>query len=265
MIEQQGHELAAKLREEEARRDAELRQYEAEERQRRERGNALHRRFLPVGALEDRKVSFPGSSVIVGDSGVPCNTWIAYGAGTRDGLWMTYDVEGAGAGDSNGFEHPTMAKQRKIPVCSLQVIEFAAAYYTTMPGQKRVEGVFADLENLVTVRHPNLATIYAVKVSPLAPLYRFVRSDVFVAGIRAGEVAEDLCVDGEVSRGGKVAVVAYRRWVSQRRCDQGALLRDQFRRGAESGSGIWGTSSLDLLSCIRDRYVIKVSSTDGTG
>jgi translation initiation factor 2-alpha kinase 4 len=167
MIEQQGHDLELKLREEEARRDAEVRQHEAEERQRRERERgALNKRFLPVGALEDRKVSFPGPRVVVGDTGVACNSWMAYGAGTRDGLWMTYDVEGD-VGEANGFEYPGSAAKRKIPVCSLQVIEFAAAYYTTMPGQKRIDGVFGDLENLVTVRHPNLATIYAVKVRPL--------------------------------------------------------------------------------------------------
>lgn len=163
MIEQQGHDLELKLREEEARRDAERRNHEAEERQRRERGALLHRRFVPIGALEERKVEFPGRSVCVGESGVACNTWVAYGAGTRDGLWMTYDVEGVLPGEG-AFEHPT--GKRKVPVCSLQVIEFAAAYYTTVPGQKRIESVYADLENLVTVRHPNLATIYAVKVRP---------------------------------------------------------------------------------------------------
>lgn len=168
MIEQQGQELAAKLREEEARREAEMRQYEAEERQRRERGSAQQRRnYLPPGTLEDRKVTFSdGRGIIVGDSGVPCDTWIAYGAGRRDGLWMLYDVEGVVAGSNGdyGNEHGITALKRKIPVCSLQVIDFAAPYYTTAPGKKRIDAMFSDLENLVSVRHPNLAAIYAVKV-----------------------------------------------------------------------------------------------------
>lgn len=171
MIEQQGQELAAKLREEEARREAEMRQYETEERQRRERG-AQNKRTLPAGALEDRKITFPGRSVIVGDSGVPCNTWIAYGAGRRDGLWMLYDAEGA-VSDTNGSyerDHGIAALKRKIPVCSLQVIDFAAPYYTMAAGKKKVETMFADLEKLVAVRHPNLAAIYAVKVRCLLPL-----------------------------------------------------------------------------------------------
>jgi translation initiation factor 2-alpha kinase 4 len=145
-----------------------MRQHEAEERQRRERGNTQQKRSLPPGTLEDRKITFPaGRRIIVGDSGVPCDTWIAYGAGRRDGLWMLYDVEGVVADINGGYEndHGITALKRKIPVCSLQVIDFAATYYTTSPGKKRVEAMFSDLENLVAVRHPNLAAVYAVKVS----------------------------------------------------------------------------------------------------
>lgn len=142
-----------------------MRQYEAEEKTRREKG-AQNKRNLPAGALLERRITFPGRNIIVGESGIPCNTWKPYGAGRKEGMWMLYDAEAAAMEATNSFEnnHASTSTKRKIPICSLQVVDFASSYYLSPPGKKKLEALFLELENLVTVRHPNIVSIYAVKV-----------------------------------------------------------------------------------------------------
>ncbi|KAJ9116453.1 hypothetical protein QFC22_004895 [Naganishia vaughanmartiniae] len=168
LAEQQSRELAAKLREEEVRRETEMRQYEAEEKTRRERGAQI-KRNLPAGSLLEKRITFPGRNIIVGESGIPCNTWKPYGAGRKEGMWMMYDAEAAVMESASGVEntHSAAATKRKIPICSLQIVDFASAYYLSPPGKKKIEALFSELENLVTVRHPNIVSIYAVKLENL--------------------------------------------------------------------------------------------------
>lgn len=46
----------------------------------------------------------------------------------------------------------------------LYVVTFSSHYYTTSPGRKKLKEVYTELRQLTEIRHPNLISIFAVKL-----------------------------------------------------------------------------------------------------
>jgi hypothetical protein len=138
----------------------------AEAEQERKRKEQVASKSYAVGALEHREVSFD-HAVAVPNWSTAWTTWRAYGPARKNGLWTTYDVEPVYTNEGTGI-----ASTSDAPSCCLEVVDFAAPYYNTPPGRKKVDALTTELEKLTTVRSNHVLQIYAVSVSLCSYYFR---------------------------------------------------------------------------------------------
>lgn len=190
IAEQEKDRLAAQIRQEYERRASLIRDaHEAErlQRQREEEGNSnvLRKGRNPSGRLEYKD----GQRVVTFSEGVDSfdpvtlpgfpgtwSTWRAFGPPIKqDPLWVVYDVEGCqklseeslSSVGQNYVSAPQANRSIAVdpPVCSLIVVDFAQAYYTTPPGQRKIEALLEEIRQVAAIRHQHIFPIFASKAS----------------------------------------------------------------------------------------------------
>jgi translation initiation factor 2-alpha kinase 4 len=110
---------------------------------------------LGVGEMELRELVFDSQISVDGYDG-SWEMWMLFG-GRREGIWTTYLAEPVVPAVAVSFARAS------LPLLWVQVVDFAAPFYSTAQGIRRIELLVVEIQKVIGVRHRNLATVYAVK------------------------------------------------------------------------------------------------------
>lgn len=111
---------------------------------------------LEEGDLASRELELNEAISVPGHTG-SWRHWILFG-GRKETLWTTYMAEPNGEGPN---DIPFV--KSAVPKVAVQVIDFAAAFYSTATGQKRIDSVAQEILRLRDLKSENVMSVYAVK------------------------------------------------------------------------------------------------------
>ncbi|WVQ95416.1 hypothetical protein IAU59_002513 [Kwoniella sp. CBS 9459] len=115
---------------------------------------------LEAGDLETRDLELDQAISVPGYEG-SWKHWILFG-GKKDLLWTSYSAEPDRSTDRKSNGHSAFVKAAS-PCVNVQVIEFAAPYYSTPQGIKRIEACSTEASRLKDVKSDHVIHVYAVK------------------------------------------------------------------------------------------------------
>ncbi|WWC92548.1 uncharacterized protein L201_007507 [Kwoniella dendrophila CBS 6074] len=118
---------------------------------------------LDVGDLESRHLELDESISIQGYEG-SWKRWILFGA-KKELLWTTYTAEPEQTNNLPNNEQHTVNTFVKAssPCVNVQIIDFAAPYYLTAQGIKRIDACTVEALRLKEIRSDHVVRVYAVK------------------------------------------------------------------------------------------------------
>ncbi|WVF67821.1 hypothetical protein IAT40_002582 [Kwoniella sp. CBS 6097] len=115
---------------------------------------------LEAGDLETRDLELDEAISVPGYDG-RWKHWILFG-GKKDLLWTSYSAEPDRSTDRRTDGHAAYVKAAS-PCVNVQVIEFAAPYYSTAQGIKRIEACSTEATRLKDIQSEHIIQVYGVK------------------------------------------------------------------------------------------------------
>jgi translation initiation factor 2-alpha kinase 4 len=152
------HALNERILLERKRKQEQIQRATEAERERKRKEEAAFRRTA-VGELERREITFDRPITSPDRVVSSFQTWRAYGAPRKNGLWTSYDVEPVYAAAETGI-----GSSSSVPMCCLGVIDFATAYYETAPGRRKIDALVIELEKLVAIKNIHVLQLHAIMV-----------------------------------------------------------------------------------------------------
>ncbi|OCF45594.1 PEK/GCN2 protein kinase [Kwoniella heveanensis CBS 569] len=116
--------------------------------------------LLEAGDLETRDLELDQAISVPGYEG-SWKHWILFG-GRKDLLWTSYLAEPDRSADRRSNGDSTFVKAAS-PCVNVQVVEFAAPYYSTVQGIKRIEACATETTRLRDIKSEHVIQVYAVK------------------------------------------------------------------------------------------------------
>ncbi|WWC65005.1 uncharacterized protein I303_107619 [Kwoniella dejecticola CBS 10117] len=120
---------------------------------------------LDVGDLESRYLELDDSISVEGYEG-SWKRWILFG-GKRDLLWTNYSAEPENFTLNGQIENDNDSRSTFVkaaaPCLNVQIIDFAAPYYLTPQGTKRIDQCVVEALRLKEIRSEHVSKLYAVK------------------------------------------------------------------------------------------------------
>ncbi len=107
-----------------------------------------------IGELDSREVAFDPET-LAPDVVTLTNVWTIYGRPRKTGLWTSYDAEAASEAMTSGAAAPS---------ASLEVVDFAAPFFNTPPGARKITAFVEELGKVLPLSLPQVVRLYGYKV-----------------------------------------------------------------------------------------------------